>query len=215
MRNFFRWGKIRKKWRRRGGKTRKPSLVDDVEQAVEEVQVSRRRKRIKRIKGQGQEIEIDVWQGEAPARIEEDDESDDQGGQTHQGEVEIDKVDALLLEIERRRDDLALPADLVADLLVRVPGDPEGLEEVDLGLDGDVVDGIEDVPLLDAGQVGRAVDLDLEGREAVGFLPPDHPVRGFLPGDVLVNVDGAQYDKDEHGREGEVKLLFHPGGVSF
>ena len=184
--------------------------VDPVENAVQEVEVPRRGEGVETIERRRKEIEIQIRDRQPPAGIEIDDEADDERRQADQGQVEKDEVHALLLEVEGRRDELSFPADLVADLLIDVAGDPERLDQVDLRLDGDVVDGVEDVALLDAGEVGRAVDADLEGREAVGALAPGHPVGRLRPGQVLIEIDAAQGDERQHRKEDRRYLRLHP-----
>ena len=100
-------------------------------------------------------------------------------------------------------DQLSLAVDFVDGLLADAPRQSEVLGQIDLVFDlGFAVigeKGKKDIALLDPGQVGGAVDFDLQGRQAARPFAPGDSIGGFFPNDFLVDVQAAEDNQKEEG----------------
>jgi len=111
----FSLGKNNKEVEKQGRENEKSQFVEPVEEAVESVHLTGRRKDIKRIESQRNEVKIDIGHRERLAGVEKDNQADDQSDETDEGQVIINGRSSLLSQIKGGEHQLTLADDLIID----------------------------------------------------------------------------------------------------
>jgi len=206
---FFSLREDEEEMKQERGKGKKSNFIKPVEEAVQKIQLACRRKSIERVKDKRDQIEIDIGHRKGLLGIEKNNKAYDQSGQTNESQIKIDEVNTLLHQIKGGIDEFPLPVNLINDFLTGTGCYPEIFGDIYFVLCQAVVDGIEDIPLLDTSQIGRAVSFHFQRLKAICCFFPENAICRLFPGDFFVNVQTPQDEEDRDGNNSQISLFAH------